>query len=159
MKYLMLSIAVSLLSTEPVYADSSWVWISETRPYDVLPYVVVLTLVIEIGMINYIAKVNKLGKSSLVVTIANLVSFLFPYWLIVYTDGVHTYPDTLNDYHSVVIGPYLILTLMFELPIVMTFLGHDVKDKKKLFLVTLGANVLTTLMVYVIENIFCEGHW
>lgn len=156
---LLVTSVMLLYLSESVYADSSWVWISETRPYDVLPYVVILTLAIEIVIINYMAKVDRLGKTSLVVTIANLCSFLLPYWATVYIDGVHTYPDTLNDYHSIVIGPYLLLTLMIEMPIVMTLLRRDVKDKKKLLLITLGVNVLTTLMVYGIEKIFCEGYY
>ena len=156
---LLVTSVMLLYLSESVYADSSWVWISETRPYNVLQYVVILTLTIEIVMINYMAKVDRLGKTSLVVTIANLCSFLLPYWATVYIDGVHTYPDTLNDYHSIVIGPYLLLTLMIEIPIVMALLGRDVKDKKKLLLITLGANVLTTIMVYGVEKIFCEGYY
>ena len=48
---------------------------------------------------------------------------------------------------------------MIEIPIVMALLGRDVKDKKKLLLITLGANVLTTIMVYGVEKIFCEGYY
>ena len=76
---LLVTSVMLLYLSESVYADSSWVWISETRPYNVLPYVVILTLTIEIVMINYMAKVDRLGKTSLVVTIANLCSFLLPY--------------------------------------------------------------------------------
>ena len=33
------------------------------------------------------------------------------------------------------------------------------EEKKKLLLITLGANVLTTIMVYGVEKIFCEGYY
>lgn len=153
-----LCIFVFILSTVSVFADSSWIWISETRPYDLFPIVIILTLIVEIIAINYWAEVHMLLKTCIVVTLANLASFLIPYWITVYIDGVHQYPDTLNDYHSIVIGPYLILTFMLEVPIIMLLLKKNA-DKKKLFIVTLVANVLTTLMVYAIEKIFCEGYY
>jgi len=44
----------------PVSANSSWHWISKTRPWDVLPFVIIFTLVIEILAIIRFAKIKKL---------------------------------------------------------------------------------------------------
>ena len=44
-------------------ANSSWVWISETRPYDILPFVVIGTLLIETVAVNLVGKINNWYKS------------------------------------------------------------------------------------------------
>ena len=63
-KYKHLSALLLILIFMPVlmlnvYANSSWVWISETRPYDILPFVIVITLVIEISFIYFIGIIIK----------------------------------------------------------------------------------------------------
>ena len=152
-------VSTILILTTPVFADSSWVWISETRPYDVLPYVIVLTLAIEILAINCLSGVNKKWKAMVVIALANLCSFMIPYLVAVFVNDVHIYPETLNDYHSIVIGPYLVLTLLVEVPLVMSLLNKDVESRYKLFWVTVGSNVITTMIVYIIEQVFCEGYY
>ena len=64
----------ALLAT-PVFANSSWRWLSDTRPYDLLPIAVVMTLVIEILVINYIPRVKNLPQTAFWVTLSNLMSF------------------------------------------------------------------------------------
>ena len=49
-------IIFSLAFPMHAYADSSWHWISDTRPYDVLPYVIVMTLAIETFSIVLLGK-------------------------------------------------------------------------------------------------------
>ena len=75
-------------------ANSSWRWISETRPWDILPYVVAITLLIEIASIVVIAKIKPIWKVSLSVVIANLLSFAAPY-LLAYSfylsEGIYDY--------------------------------------------------------------------
>lgn len=44
--------AVCLLLGVRVYANSSWVWISETRPFDVLPWVAAVTILIEAAAVR-----------------------------------------------------------------------------------------------------------
>lgn len=56
----LLLLIVLLLIPMNVQANSSWVWISERRPYDLLPMVIVVTLVIEILGINFVAGIKKL---------------------------------------------------------------------------------------------------
>ena len=43
------------------FANSSWVWISETRPYDVLPWVAIGTLIIETISLIVFSKIKN-GK-------------------------------------------------------------------------------------------------
>lgn len=64
-----------------VFANSSWIWISETRPLDIMPWVAVGTLILETVSLMVFAKIKNGYKTFAVVTIANAVSFAAPYLL------------------------------------------------------------------------------
>ena len=98
------------------YANSSWHWVSQTRPYDVLPIAIIVTLFVEfVGTIRF-AGTNKL-KSILVILIGNLASFLTPYLFAL--NSWYGFENTLNHtpFYNIGIG-YFIITLMVEFPIV-----------------------------------------
>lgn len=155
-------------------ANSSWVWISETRPLDLLPVVVVVTLAIEIYAVNWIANVKRITRVIPVVTVANLVSFLVPYlWLVLDPLGTSPYSFLVVEeglsyalnYH-IEHGPFytvslffLILTLLLEVPIVYLFCKKKVENKKRLICVIVIANALTTFITFMVERIFCYGEW
>lgn len=65
-------------------ANSSWRWISDTRPYDVLPFVALITIAIETVALWLMLNKQRLVKIAIVVVLANLLSFaapyLFDYW-------------------------------------------------------------------------------
>ena len=173
MKKLFSLIAVVSILCIPltVHANSSWQWVSKIRPTDILPIVIILTLVIEIIAINYVPKTRCLNVVIPVVVLANLISFLFPYF---YTaiDSQNPY----NVYYSgdylesidfmVSHGPfytvsvmYLIMTLLVETPIVYLILRKRAENRRLLFGVIIGANVLTTIITIVIEQTTCFGRW
>ena len=77
---LFLLISVVLFDTT-VFANSSWQWISETRPFDLLPIVAVATIFIETAAINWGGNVHRLYKVFGMNILANMVSFLVPYLL------------------------------------------------------------------------------
>ncbi len=153
-------------------ANSSWHWISSKRPLDLLPIVIIVTLIIEIVLINYLAKVKDLKRVIPVVSLANLVSFLVPYiWLGFDPDNVYSYYTSENglfysiDY-TVNASPtftvslfYLLITLLVEAPIVYLFCRKKVPNKKLLIAVIIGANILTTAITFAVEHIFCHGQW
>ena len=58
----------SVLIGMPVSANSSWVWISQTRPYDVLPWVALVTIIIETICLKRVLKEQR-WKKVLVVTL------------------------------------------------------------------------------------------
>ena len=63
-KYKLISAFIISLFSLPLFnltafANSSWVWISETRPYDVLPWVAIGTLIIETISLIVFAKIKK----------------------------------------------------------------------------------------------------
>lgn len=72
-------IIITIFCSTTVYANSSWYWISTTRPYDVLPYVAAITLVAETLAVNYICHIRRPVKVFLVMLLGNLVSFCIPY--------------------------------------------------------------------------------
>ena len=157
------------------YANSSWHWISSTRPYDLLPVVIVLTLAIEVYLINCKAKVNCLKLVIPTVALANTVSFLVPYlWMAVDPFSVYSYAnfaDSENGLFGVIKysaerGPsytvsivYLLVTLAAETPIVYLLLKRKADNKKQLFKVIILANVITTVLTFAVERIFCRGEW
>ena len=144
-------------------ANSSWVWISETRPYDILPFVVVGTLLIETVAVNLMGKIGNWHKTLFAIFIGNIISFIAPY--IGYSNSLYGQMGyTLSQIISR--GPYytvgavfLLLTIIIELPMVYLLLKKDADNKKKLAVCIVAANVITTAFVALIERILCYGHW
>ena len=144
------------------FANSSWAWISETRPYDVLPFVAIATLIIETAALNLVLKIGNWHKVFSGVLIGNLISFAVPY--IGYSNTTPYYDMPLS--YILERGPFytvgaafLFLTVAVELPFMYFWLKKSVKNKKLLVLVTVVANVVTTAMVAVAERVLCEGRW
>ena len=137
-------------------------WISETTPYDVIPFVAISTLIIETVAFNLFLKIGKWHKVFTGVLIGNLLSFAVPY--IDYSNTVPYYDMPLS--YILERGPFytvgaafLFLTVAVELPFMYFWLKKDAKNKKLLVLVTVVANVVTTAMVAVAERVLCEGRW
>lgn len=141
------------------YANSSWRWISETRPYDVLPFVIILTLFIEVLSIYFIPKVNNLPKTVLFIILANIFSFAAPYLFLYFTPNlIYTFEQTLEHLPIYTIGiTYLFVTLVVEIPIVYFGLKKSSDNSKKLLITIASANIVTTILTAIIERIFCRG--
>lgn len=144
------------------FANSSWAWISETRPYDVLPFVAIATLIIETAALNGFLKIGNWHRVFTGVLIGNLISFAVPY--IGYSNTPPYYDMPLS--YILERGPFytvgaafLFLTVAVELPFMYFWLKKDVKNKKLLVLVTVVANVVTTAMVALVERLLCEGYY
>ena len=163
----MVIIIITFFYSTTVYANSSWYWISTTRPYDVLPYVAAITLAAETLAVNYICHIRRPVKVFLVMLLGNLVSFFIPYigasldpvfhipghpW-----QSVLMYAESLPFY---TVGAfYLLLTIAAELPIEYGLLRKSAGDSRRLLYTIVGANTATTIFVAVTERIFCHGHW
>lgn len=145
------------------FANSSWVWISETRPYDVLPFVALATLIIETAALNGFLKIGNWHRVFTGVLIGNLISFAVPY--IGYSNttpyaGYYTLTQILQRGPFYTVGAaFLIITVAVELPFMYFWLKKSVKNKKLLVLVTVLANVVTTAMVALVERLLCEGYY
>lgn len=143
-------------------ANSSWVWISESRPYDILPWVIVITLAIETVCINYFPKVHKLPKTFCFVAAANIASFALPY-LFKYLSwerngfGFEKYLDHAPSY---IVGLlYGVITVAVELPVVYQALKKETPDKKKLMGTIIAVNIVTTVIVACFERMFCQARY
>lgn len=145
------------------FANSSWAWISETRPYDVLPFVAIATLIIETAALNGFLKIGNWHRVFTGVLIGNLISFAVPYIGYSNTTPYADYlslPEILNRGPFYTVGTaFLIMTLAVELPFMYFWLKKDIKNKKLLVLVTVVANVVTTAMVALVERLLCEGYY
>ena len=146
-----------------VSANSSWVWISEKRPYDLLPFVALATLLIETLGYNYLLKIENFYRTFSGVLIGNLISFAVPY--IGYSNttpyaGYYTLTQILNRGPFYTVGAaFLLITILVELPFMYFWLKKEVENKKKLVAVAILLNTVTTIMVAVIERVFCEGYY
>ena len=146
-----------------VSANSSWVWISETRPYDILPFVIVGTLLIETLAVNILSKIDNWYKTFFAVFVGNIISFIAPY--IGYSNSLYSQIGyTLSQ--IIDRGPYytvgtafLLLTLIIELPVVYFLLKKEADNKKKLAVTIVLANIVTTALVAVVERTLCYGRW
>ncbi|MBQ8028129.1 MAG: hypothetical protein IJ262_01835 [Clostridia bacterium] len=158
---LILSFAFSVSAS----ANSSWVWITQTRPYDVLPFVIVGTLVAETLLIDRAGKIEKAFKTFFFVLVGNILSFITPY--IIYDNFSEPYSSAGYSLSEILArGPYytvgtafLFLTLIIEMPFVYFFLRKDSENRKKLMAAIAAANILTTLLTALTERILCQGRW
>ena len=141
---------VFLIIPQAVFADSSWCWLTDTRPFDILPPVALATIVIEVLAIWLIPNTGKLMKTAVAVILANAASFLLPYALLLNDPVYPKFDDMLNA---------VILTLVLEIPIVYNLLKKHVDNKKKLLWSIIGSNIVTTAMVAVIERMVTNGYW
>lgn len=154
----------------PVSANSSWVWISEKRPDDLLPFVIAATLLIEITAIRFMAGIKKTVKVIAVTVLANLISFAAPY-LLMYMEVASenatvkdSDPFTLEDmmiklpFYTVGFS-FLFMTVVCELPIVYNVLKKHTENKKRLAIVIIAANAATTAVTAVAERTLCYGRW
>ena len=62
-------------------------------------------------------------------------------------------------YFSITIGTINLRGVACEMPIVYNILKKDTEQRKKLFLVIIGSNVLTTVLTAVVERTLCYGRW
>ena len=168
-KYKLFSVPViSVLGTSAftllASANSSWVWISETRPYDILPFVIIGTLLIETVAVNLVSKVGNWYKTFFAVLVGNVISFVVPYIgysnTTPYADAGYTLSEIINHGPYYTVGTaFLLLTLIIELPVVYFLLKKDADNKKKLALCIVLANVVTTVLVAAVERTLCYGRW
>lgn len=147
----------------PVYANSSWRWISETRPYDVLPFVVIVTLLAETVTIGRWAAIREYGRVFCFVLVGNLCSFAAPYlfqYLVCASEQLYSFSQALEHLPVYIVGAgYLVVTLLVELPIVYFSLRKSAQNKPRLLPAILCINVITTIFTAIVERIFCRGMW
>lgn len=160
MKKISLILFVIVLSFPlAVYANSSWVWISETRPYDILPFAVIITLFIETFSIIKISKVKKYAGVFACVLLGNMLSFSVPY-ILAMTDELYSFEQMLEHMPYYTVGlAYLLITVAVEYPIVYNCLKRYAPNRKTLAFTILGSNLVTTIMTAVAERVFCTGQW
>ena len=162
-KRLFLIIAIFiLLIPRTVYADSSWIWLTKCRPWDVLPPVALATIVIEVLAIWLIPHTDNFRKTALVVIVANVISFVVPYayLLIDPLNPGYPYPELLESGpYYIISGFFVFLTLFLEVPIVYNLLKKHVESKKKLLWTIIASNITTSLMVAVIERMISYGQY
>lgn len=146
-----------------IYANSSWHWLT-TSPLTVLPFAIIFTLIIEIIMVIKLGKVRNYKKVIMIVSLANLISFLVPYIERAYRfrpiSGEYALLDAFETgpFYIVLVG-YLLLTVMVELPVVYLLLRKDSDDEKDLNKSIIFSNIITTLLVAICERLICIGKW
>ena len=157
---IVLSSLMLLILPQAVFADSSWCWLTDTRPFDILPPVALATIVIEVLAIWLIPNTGKLMKTAVAVILANAASFLLPYSVLVFNQVYPKFEDALNAGPNYIVGfGFVMLTLLIEIPIVYYLLNKHVDNKKKLLWSIIGSNIVTTAMVAVIERMVTDGYW
>ena len=144
-------------------ANSSWHWVT-VSPMKILPVAIISTLSIESLSIGKSSGISNNKKTFMVVSLANLFSFLAPYLFRAYsfipTSGRFSLSAAFNKgpFYIVLTG-YLVLTLVVELPIVYILLKKEARNKLKLFVSILASNIITTLLVAFFERLICKGLW
>jgi len=152
---------IAVTIPQAVFANSSWHWISETRPWDILPWAAFATIVIEVLVIGKVSSIKQMGITALVVFGANLLSFLAPYGLLAYAGSWYgTFQHNLNTHPAYIVGVvFLLITLTIELPVVYLALKKYARDTHILIRSIIYSNAATTIMIAIIERIITEGSW
>ena len=160
MSYVFTLLIAAALLPQPAYANSSWHWISETRPYDVLPFAICVTLLVEILAAFFAARTEALAKTVVFVLLGNLLSFAAPYLLAAVNSPVYDFRQTLTQTPFYTVGAiYLVLTLAVEIPVVYAGLKETVQSKRRLLITLAAANVVTTGVTAIVERTLCTGSW
>lgn len=152
-----------VLMPSRVYANSSWHWLT-VSPMTVLPFAIIFTLLIETVSVVKLGKVANSKKAFLIVGLANLLSFIAPYLERAYrfmpTSGGFSISAAFNKgpYYMILFG-YLALTVIIEVPVVYLILRRESPSRKNLIISILLSNIITTLLVAVIERVICAGRW
>ena len=147
----------------PVFANSSWVWISETRPFDLLPAVIAGTLLIETTAVLFSLQRRRFWKVLFFVTLGNLLSFAAPYLYILLVsavEGIYSFSRFIDHWPSYTVGViFLIVTIAIELPVVWFALRKDARDQRRFAWTVIAVNVLTTGLTALAERLLCRGNW
>ncbi len=155
-----LSLMFAFTCSITVFANSSWRWFSETRPYDLLPIVITFTLAVEIVSIHFISRLNNIGKTIFFVVLANILSFLVPYGFLYVVPSLYSFEQMLEHQPIYNVGfLYLVITLAVEVPTVYFSLRKSAPNRTKMLLTILISNVVTTVLAAVIEHTVCRGAW
>ena len=164
-KLALLSLCLACLPSAAL-ANSSWRWFTKTRPHDLLPAAIALTIALEIYLLVRLGGVKRRKWAAGSVIAANLVSFLAP-WALEYEEylysgwsmyvGFDAFLSKTPHYQVTIL--FLALTLLFELPVLYLLLRKRVQSKKRLMLTAAGANALTTLICAGMERMLCRGQW
>ena len=157
---IILSLMLAAVPTA-VFANSSWYWISEQRPWDILPWVAMATIFIEVLAIWLIPATGHFLKTAGIVIGANLLSFLLPYGLLAVGNSWYgTFQDILESGPCYIVSVmFQIMTLAVELPVVYKVMKKHVQNKRMLLWTIIGSNTVTTIMVAIIERMITEGAW
>ena len=164
-------IILLFISTISIYANSSWNWFTK-NPITILPWIILSTILIEITFICMLNKINKLKNiiiTSIVIIIANLISFILPYIFLGFIEDVYEgmglgFFELINIWldkspvYIISIG-YLIITLVLEMPFIYIIISKIASDRKKLLYSVFLANVITTILTTIIERILYRGSW
>lgn len=142
------------------HADSSWCWLTDNRPFDILPPVALATVVIEVLAIWLIPHTGKSIKTAVAVILANAASFLLPYAICLNDPVYHDFDQVLDAGPNYIVGiGFLMLTFMIEIPIVYNLLKKHVESRRKLLWTIVGSNIITTVMVAIVERVVTDGYW
>lgn len=154
-------------SSGVAYANSSWIWLTDNRPWDILPWVAAATILIEALAIWWIPKTGHFVRVLITTSVANLASFLIPI-LVWYNNDKAIYGSFQGfldkwpyfvDFSEASFLGFLGFTLLIEVPLVAFSLFFITEKRKTLVLTVIGANVVTTAMVAVIERLYADGLW
>jgi len=143
------------------FANSSWVWLTDARPFDVLLPVTMATIVIEVLSIWLIPGTGRFLKTTAVVAAANAFSFFVPFFIFMVTDTWYgTFQQRLDASPNYIIsGLFLLMTITLEFPAVYCLLRNDAKSRKTLIITILAVNAATTIMVAFAENLIVTGYY
>ena len=147
----------------PAFANSSWVWISETRPFDLLPAEIAGTLLIEVAAVLLSLQRRRFWKALFFVTLGNLLSFAAPYLyilLVTAVEGIYSFSKFIDHWPYYTVGViFLIVTVAIELPVVWLALRKDAKNQRRFAWIIIAVNVLTTGLTALAERLLCRGSW
>ena len=138
---------------------SSWAWMSDVRPYHLLPLDIGVASTIEILSLLYIAKVTYKSKAVFFTIFANMVSFAAPYvaTFLFEDDGLACLEK--NSSYGLLRFAHVGMILIFEWIAVFIPLCDHVESEKRLIWTIFGSNAVSTALVILLESVLAPGQY
>lgn len=136
-------------------ASGSWVWTSETQPWNLLPFFVIGALMAAPMIFFGVSGYQKKGRGFGVFYLGTLAIFLLPY-LLRYVGG---------SYQISAVGDHYIVDIFFLIAVVVVMavqyplLKQEGVQTKRLLSGVLLANLVCVGGVALIERLACPGFW
>ena len=136
-------------------ASGSWVWTSEARPWNLLPFLVIGALIAAPLVFYKVSGYQRQGRSLGVLWLGVMAAFLLPY-LLRYLGGSYQISAVSEHY---IVDVFFLIAVVVVMAIQYPLLKKGEGPAKRLLAGVLLANLVCVGGAALIERLACPGFW